>query len=80
MLFRRHYTRMSSHTVEIVYNEHQDQAEFARYNQYRYNHIRASKRPDFSTKSTRYIRLLVMTGLVIYDFYCTSITRGNYAE
>ena len=46
-------------TVEIVYNEHQDQAEFARYNRsrdnrYRYNHIRASTRPDFSTKSTRY--------------------------
>jgi len=59
-------------TVEIVYNEHQDQAEFARYNRYRYNHIRAPTRPHFSTKSTRYIRLLVITGLVIYDFYCMS--------
>ena len=25
----------------------------------------------YSTKSTRYIRLLVITGLVICDFYCT---------
>jgi len=41
----------------------------SRSNRYRYNHIRASTRPDFSTKSTRYIRLLVITGLVIYDFY-----------
>ena len=28
-------------------------------------------RPNFSTKFARYIRLLVITGLVIYDFYCT---------
>jgi len=42
----------------------------SRYNRYRYNHIRAPTRPDFSTESTRYIRLLVITGLVIYDFYC----------
>ena len=42
----------------------------SRYNRYRYNHIRAPTRPYFSTKSTRYIRLLVITGLVIYDFYC----------
>jgi len=42
----------------------------SRYNRYGYNHKRAPTRPDFSTKSTRYTRLLVITGLVIYDFYC----------
>ena len=31
-------------TEEIVYNEHKDQAEFARYNRYRYIYIRASSK------------------------------------
>ena len=52
----------------------------SRSNRYRYNHIRASTRTDFSTKSTRYIRLLVITGLIIYDFYCTHLWFWLYAK
>jgi len=51
----------------------------SRHNPYSYNHIRASTRPEFSTKSTRYIRLLVITGLVMYDFYCIYNVPNNVA-
>jgi len=32
-------------------------------------------RPNFSTKFARYIRLLVITGLVLYDFYCSALIK-----
>jgi len=38
--------------------------------------------PNFSTKFARYIRLLVITGLVIYDFYCipNTLACGIYGN
>jgi len=40
-MYRAEETYLNTIKVEIVYNEHQDQAEFARYNRYRYIYIRA---------------------------------------
>jgi len=48
-----------SSTVEIVYNEHEDQAEFARYNRYRYIYIRAS------TKTFNYGIWGVKKGIIV---------------
>jgi len=35
-------------------------------------------RPNFSTKFAHYIRLLVITGLVIYDFHCSKIRELKF--